>query len=124
MPGRRLSRLNEQFRREIAGLLLTGIRDPRLSGIVVTGVEVTSDLSLARVRVRWPEGGEAEARQGLRSATPFIRRSLAGALSIRKLPELRWIEDRTDARARRIEELLREVLPEDGAGPAEDGEEE
>jgi ribosome-binding factor A len=120
-PNRRLARLNEQFRREITAILRRAVRDPRVSDVVVNSVEVTSDLWLARVYVR--VGGDdqerAEALQGLGAAANFIRRELAAVLHIRRIPELRFMEDKTLARASRIEEILKGL---DGAGEQEAGE--
>ena len=108
-PDRRLARLNEQFRREITAILLRSVRDPRVQDVVVNSVEVTSDLWLARVYVRL--GGEGperhEALQGLEAAANFVRRELAAVLHIRRIPELRFLEDETLAKANRIEEILK-----------------
>ena len=108
-PNRRLARLNEQFRREITAILRRAVRDPRVQDVDVNSVEVTSDLWLARVYVR--VGGEdperREALQGLGAASNFIRRELAAVLHIRRIPELRFLEDKTLAKANRIEEILK-----------------
>jgi len=110
-PNRRLARLGEQFRREISAILLRAVRDPRVQDVVVNSVEVTSDLWLARVYVRI--GGEAqersEALQGLEAAASFIRRELAAVLHIRRIPELRFLEDEALAKANRIEEILKGI---------------
>jgi ribosome-binding factor A len=118
-PNRRLERLNEQFRREITAILRRAVRDPRVGDVVVNSVEVTSDLWLARVYVRMGGGDRerAEAFQGLAAAANFIRRELAGVLHIRRIPELRFLEDKTLAQATRIEEILKGL---DGEGDNED----
>ena len=106
---RRLARLNQQFRREIAAIIERSVRDPRVRDVVVNSVEVTTDLWLARVYVL--VGGDAkdraEALQGLEAASSFIRGKLGGGLHIRRVPELRFLEDETLARANRIEEILK-----------------
>ena len=126
-PNRRLARLNEQFRREITAILRRAVRDPRVGDVVVNSVEVTSDLWLARVHVRVGGGDQerAEVLQGLAAAANFIRRELAGVLHIRRIPELRFLEDKTLAQATRIEEILKGLDGEgdkedDGAGDAKD----
>ena len=110
-PNRRIARLNEQFRREITAMLRRAVRDPRVQDVVVNSVEVTTDLWLARVYVHL--GGEdqerREALQGLEAAATFIRRELAAVLHIRRIPELRFLEDKTLASADRIEEILKEL---------------
>ena len=92
-------------------MLRRAVRDPRVQDVVVNSVEVTSDLWLARVYVRL--GGEdqerREALQGLEAAATFIRRELAAVLHIRRIPELRFLEDKTLASADRIEEILKEL---------------
>ncbi len=113
---RRIERLNEQLKRELAVLIRTGIRDPRIAPVTVTAVRTTSDLNLARVLVRLL-GTEAEKRDalaGLDRAAPFLRRSLGQELRIRRVPELEFLEDRSLERAARIEELLSEVRPDGG----------
>lgn len=125
MPSKRLARLNEQLKREIAELLRTRVRDPRVDLVTVTGVEVSRDLAVAKVFVRL--GGEtanrAESLQGLDAAAPFLRGTLGKILHIRRIPELRFEEDRSLEHARRIEEILAEVeIPEEEEG--EEGDEE
>ena len=107
-PNRRLARLNEQFRREITAILRRAVRDPRVLDVVVNSVEVTSDLWLARVYMRLGDDDQAraDALQGLDAAANFLRRELAAVLHIRRIPELRFLEDKTLAQANRIEEIL------------------
>ena len=107
-PNRRLARLNEQFRREITAILRRAVRDPRVLDVVVDSVEVTSDLWLARVYVRLGDDDQerTDALKGLNAAANFIRRELAAVLHIRRIPELRFLEDKTLAQANRIEEIL------------------
>jgi ribosome-binding factor A len=124
MAGKRLARLNEQFKREISEILRRQVRDPRIGTPTVTDVEVTPDLWMARVYVRPGPGEDTEERgddliAGLQAATPFVRRELAQSLTVRRIPELRFELDRTLEHALRIEELLREVLPDE----EEEGEE-
>ena len=92
--------------------------------MVVNSVEITSDLWLARVYVRL-EGADSEradALQGLDAAANFIRRELAGVLHIRRIPELRFLEDKTLAKADRIEEILKglDVGPDEEDAPPGD----
>jgi len=113
---RRIDRLSAQLKRELAGLILARVKDPRVGIVTVTHVKVDSDLTHARVFVRLP-GAPAEresAMEGLEAAAPFLRRELGSALKIRRAPELVFQEDETLDQAMRIEELLKEVRPAEG----------
>ena len=128
MSNQRLTRLNEQFRREIMEILVRDVRDPRIQDVVVTGVEVTSDLWMAKVYVQasGTRKTKAEALEGLEAAQGFIRRSLANVMRIRRTPELRFLEDKTFTYVQNIEEVLEEIRLEDSGlrvSTSEDNEE-
>ena len=120
---RRLARVNSQLQREITRILRSEVRDPRVGMPVVTEVRVTSDLSFARVFVRLAGGGRErdQAMKGLAASAAFIRASLGAELHIRRVPELRFVEDTSLEHAARIEQILKDVLHGDGA--AGEGEE-
>jgi len=123
MASKRLARLNEQFKRELAELIQTELRDPRVGLVSVTAVQIASDLGSARVfvRVLGDEAERAESLEGLVAAAPYLRKLLGQILEIRRIPELRFQEDRTLEQARRIEDILAEVLPADGPAAGEEG---
>lgn len=118
MSAHRRSRLGEQLRRELSVKITHVVRDPEVGPLAVTGVEVSADLWFARVYVR-PEGSEEEKVRTLAAldrAAPFLRSVLGRELHIRRMPELRFERDTSIEAGRRIEEILREVLPERDAG--------
>lgn len=122
MPSRRIERLNEQLKREIASRLRTELRDPRVQSVGVTEVRTAPDLTFARVFIRVPGGAaeHQEALEGLAAATPWLRRALGAALHIRRTPELDFRIDQTIEHAARIDELLAEVRPTEGWSEADD----
>jgi ribosome-binding factor A len=114
MPfGRRMHRLNDQIRDELAELLRDA-RDPRLHGVIsITGVETTPDLQVSKIFVS-VLGDEKEAEETvghIRHATSFFRRELAARLNLRHTPELDFRLDRSIAEGARIQELLRQIEP-------------
>jgi len=122
---KRLARLNEQLKRELSELIRTQVRDPRVGIATITGVEVAADLGSAKVYVREMGGDDelAQTLEGLHAAAPFLRTMLGRCMHIRRVPELRFREDRSYLGARRIAEVLLDVLPvaeeADGAGAAD-----
>lgn len=106
-------RVGERMRDELALLLSRVVKDPRVGGVIVTGVELTSDLRLAKVAFRLLEGGDEarirEAEVGLKSAHAVLRRELTQRMGLRFAPELRFRYDEGQDARTRIEELLEEI---------------
>lgn len=111
MAHRRIRRLNEQLRREIAEALHNEVRDPRVQHLTVTAVETSPDLAQARVYVTGltTEIDRKQAMAGAHAAAAFIRGRLAHRLRLRRVPELHFEFDETLEHALRIEQLLAEV---------------
>ena len=109
----RPERVAQFMRREIAEIIEHRLNDPRLSGLVVsvTDVEVTRDLSFAKVFVSVLETGETRTRalQALQSAVGFVRHLLSTRLELREVPEIRFLHDTSIERGARVEELLRKL---------------
>ncbi len=112
MVTKRLARLNEQLKREVSELVLRKVRDPRVGLVTITSVEVAGDLGSARVYVRRqnPNDELSESLAGLEAAAPFLSRELGRSLHLRRVPELRFQQDHSLDQARRIEEILSDVL--------------
>jgi ribosome-binding factor A len=109
----RPERVAQQMRREVASILERDLRDPRLQDrwVSVTDVEVTGDLSMARIYVSILEGGPSreQALEALQSASGFVRHELAERLGLREVPEIRFLLDTSIERGARVEELLRRL---------------
>ena len=108
----RPERVAHLMRREVADILRTKLRDPRLSEWVsVTDVEVTGDLSSAKVFVSiLPTGEEREnALRALEGAAGFVRHELAPRLGLREVPEIRFKLDTSIERGARVEDLLKRL---------------
>jgi ribosome-binding factor A len=119
----RPERVAELMKREISAIIARELRDPRLGTMVsVTDVEVTNDLSFARVFVSvLPTGEDREkALAALQHAAGFVRHLLAPRLGLREVPELRFVHDGSIERGARVEEILRKL---ERGEPVEDEEE-
>ncbi|HTK30828.1 MAG TPA: 30S ribosome-binding factor RbfA [Candidatus Saccharimonadaceae bacterium] len=108
----RPERVAHLMRREIADILQNKLRDPRLSTMVsVTDVEVTHDLSSAKVYVSMLAEGPDRDRSmhTLQSAAGYVRRELGPRLGLREVPELRFEIDTSIERGARVDEILRRL---------------
>ncbi|MCH5295470.1 MAG: 30S ribosome-binding factor RbfA [Treponema sp.] len=93
----RLARLGQQLQSEIAGMILRHeIKDPRVNEfLTINRVEVTSDLSYAKVYVSSFMDDQSVRRgaEGLQSAAGFIQGVISKKLSTYKFPRLTFIAD-------------------------------
>ena len=107
----RTTRLDEQFREEIAKLLMKGLKAPRIGFVTINRVEITNDLSYAKVfvSVLGSDREKASSLIALRNSAGFIRTYLGKALKIRKIPQLSFILDESLDHAMHIEEILAEL---------------
>ncbi|MHB1132643.1 MAG: 30S ribosome-binding factor RbfA [Chloroflexota bacterium] len=121
---RRLERINEQLRGEIAELIQRELKDPRLAGLIsITSVESTSDLATAKVfvSVMGSEDDKTTSLQTLRRAAGFFRHQLMERLHhLRRIPELIFQADASIERGDHILGLLRELGHDQPAGDLSD----
>jgi ribosome-binding factor A len=112
MSRRRLERVNQLLREELSRLILSEVKDPRVSTATVTRVETTPDLMHATVFVRTLSDDVVteEAIAGLESAEGFIRGRLSRELRLRRIPDFRFRADHSLEHVERIESLLEEAL--------------
>ena len=106
---RRTDRVNELLRQEISLLVSRDLNDPRLSGVVsITRVETTTDLRHARVFVSvfGRRQNKEDALNGISSAARFLRRELGERLSLRYIPELKFVLDDSLDKAEHIYGLM------------------
>jgi len=127
--GRRIRRVEEAVRAHVAGALLTDVRDQRLAGLVITRIQVTADLGIARIGVRMLVGDEdtrvrEDVIRALKRAGGRLRQGLGGKIRMKKTPELKFYYDAGHDAERRVEELLHEIALERGDAESEAGDAE
>ena len=84
-------RLAGEIKRDLTDIFAHQIRDPHVDSMVsVTDVEVSNDLSYARIYVSklGTEKEREEMLEALNKANGYIRSALSQRLKIRKVPEL------------------------------------
>lgn len=113
----RASRLGDQIQRELSELIRNEVRDPGLGLVTVTSVDVSRDLSHAKVYVSTLEGDEALAQslRALTRAAGFLRSRLARMLDARTVPELHFVHDESVERGVRLSRLIDEAVESDQA---------
>ena len=107
----RPQRLGDLIQREVSELIRLEVRDPRVGMITITSVDVSPDMSHAKVffTVLQKEHLE-ETRQGLRKAAGFLRTKLAKRINMYTTPELRFEYDESVERGDRLSRLIDAAL--------------
>lgn len=108
-------RVGEQMRRNLSEIVRRELNDPRLQFLSITGVDVSGDLSHARVYFSLlnPDDDPEPARQALVRAAGFIRRQLGGSMRIRQVPVLHFEHDESIGRGARLTSLIDEAVARD-----------
>ena len=119
----RLKKIANRIKEDLSELLIYEVEDPRLSGVMVTDVNVDRELYYANIYVSALEGKERsrEVLAGLESASGFLRSQLAQTIELRTFPRLRFYWDPTPENAARIELLLKQLHEEEAAKAAASG---
>lgn len=123
----RSDRVSDAIQRLLAQLIPQEIRDPRVGMVNINDVTVTRDMAYARVYVTFVgaenEAKSLEAAAVLNKASGFLRSFLAKELSMRTVPRLQFIYDKTTIRGQELSYLIERALEEDRQHP-KDAEEE
>lgn len=114
-------KIADAIQRELSELIRLEMRDPRVSMVTLTGVEVARDNSHAKVFFT-SLGNEAQVescQHGLQSAAGFLRSQLAHRLTIRTVPQLHFEIDTSIERGVRLSKLIDDAVAEDARHPGE-----
>ena len=108
-------RLEGTIRKNISDIIQFGLKDPNVGFVTITNVHVSNDHSFAKVFVTFL-GKDARAQAGLKAlnrAKGFIRSELSQRLDIRRTPDLIFVLDETEMKARHIDEIIHNLHTED-----------
>lgn len=106
------TRINMEVQRELSKVISQEMKDPRIDPMTsVIAVEVTPDLKHAKVYVSvlGDEEKKQATMEGLKSATPFIRKHLASTINLRNTPELTFVMDESIAYGVNMSKLIDDV---------------
>ena len=107
----RMLRINSLMRRELSQIIGFELKDPDLGFITVMSIEVSKDLRHAKafVSVMGTEVQKKKSLQRLLKARGFIQKELGHRLSMKFIPELKFIMDGSLDYSSHIEEVLKQI---------------
>ena len=107
----KIDRINHELQRQISEIISQEIKDPRIGNAVVgiTKVSTTPDLKYSKIFVSIYSVNDDvnEVFNTIVRSTQFIRNSLKNKVKMRVIPELHFIQDKTEEKGSRIDEILR-----------------
>lgn len=113
----RTQRIGDQMQRELAMLIQREIKDPRLGMVTITAVEVSRDLSHAKVYItvmgRDDESHIQQNLEILREAAGFLRMQLGRTMKVRTIPQLHFLYDASIRRGAELSALIERAVSED-----------
>lgn len=116
----RIDRINKEFLRLISEMLRTRVKKKKVGDAILTNVTVSRDLGYARVYYTLLEKGErGEVQKALESSASQIRGMLGRELHLRTIPELHFVYDDSEEKARAMDALLDRVAAMDADRAAE-----
>ena len=125
MSSRRVLKVAEAIRETVSMAILVDLKDPRVSDVTVTFVEVSSDLRYAKVHVSvmGDEKKQQLCLQGLKHSTGYLQKKVGDRVELRYTPRLQFVHDKGLKNAMEVTRILQEVLPaEDETPPSESAE--
>lgn len=105
----RKERIQQQILKTLNSALIYQVSDPRLSGVEVTSVQMSKDNSYARVFYSISDDRADEKRDiahGLERAIHFLKRVIRDEMTLRVIPDLKFVLDETEKNVARVEEIL------------------
>ena len=113
----RSQRVGDFLKRELASLIQFEVRDPRVGMVSVTDVEVSRDMSHAKVFVtvlgKETQEETAESIEVLNQAAGFLRTQVAKSNNARTTPKLRFYFDSSVGRGQQLSKLIDDAVSAD-----------
>jgi ribosome-binding factor A len=113
MSSRRVLKAAEAIREVVSMSILTELRDPRISDVTVTYVEVSADMRHAKIHVS-VMGDETKQQlclRGLQNAAGFLQQKVGKRIDTRYTPRLQFVLDQGVKNSLAVSRILAEVLP-------------
>ena len=101
-------RINSNLQREISSIIANEVKNPDIKFVTITAVEVTSDLSFAKVYFTTLKNKQ-ETLDALKSAKGFIKKELGERVELRHIPELQFVYDESIEYGNKIEEDIKRI---------------
>ncbi|MEM7783878.1 MAG: 30S ribosome-binding factor RbfA [Planctomycetota bacterium] len=117
MSSRRVLKAAQAIREVVSMAIITDLKDPRISDVTVTMVEVSADLRQAKVNVSvmGDEKKQSLCLHGLQSAAGYLQKKVGTRIDTKYTPRIEFVIDKGMQNAMTVTRILEEVLPRERA---------
>ena len=106
----RAERVSDAVQQELAVLIRSEVRDPRVGMVNITDVSVSRDLAYGKIFVSFVDDRDQqqidEALAALNGAAGYLRKLLAGSIKLRVTPQLTFFYDESGRRGQHLSALI------------------
>ncbi len=116
----RAHRVGDQIQRELADLLRLHVKDPRIGMVTITAVEVSPDLSHAKIFFSHLAGADQKdaAVEALQHTAGYLRTELAHRLKLYTVPQLHFAYDDSIESGLKMSKLIDDAIADDRKHPS------
>lgn len=124
----RTDRISDQIQKDLASLIRTEMKDPRVGMVTINDVNVARDLGYADVYITLLTLEENDANsesvkqtlKALNSAAGFLRSQLGKMIKLRTIPQLRFHFDSSVGHGRKLDALITQARKKDSTSSSEE----
>ncbi len=109
----KIDRLNNLVLAELSKIIFEEVKNPIIKTVNLTAVEITNDLSFAKVYFTCMDTDKDKVLAELNEAKGFLRTKLANTIDIRHTPELVFEFDNSIEYGMNIEKIIEEIHKKD-----------
>jgi ribosome-binding factor A len=115
-PFARSDRVGGQIQKILSEILLKKVKDPRLKNASITDVKLSRDLRIARIYfvTSGNKKNIEEVLEGFKSATGYVKRTVARQLGLRYMPDLNFFYDESFDYGSHIDNVLKALKADNG----------
>ena len=113
MSSRRVLKAAQAIREVVSMAIISDLKDPRISDVTVTMVEVSPDMRQAKVSVS-VMGNEKKQQlcvRGLQNSAGYLQQKIGKRIDTRYTPRIKFVLDKGIQHAMTVTRILEEVLP-------------
>ena len=110
MSSIQLQRIASQIAKEISNIIMLESRDYNFKSVTITGANVSSDLSFAKVyfTVIDDENKDSILKE-LNEASSFFRKEISERIDLRHTPKISFIYDKSIEYGNNIEKIINDI---------------